>query len=206
MLCAGVTVYSALKRSNARPGQWIVISGAGGGLGHLGVQLASKGMGLRVIGVDHGSKAELVKESGAEHFVDVTQFPSDDKGEAISAHVRSLADGLGAHGVIVCTSSNAAYAQGVQFLRFNGTLVCVGVPENELQPIATAYPGAMILKHTTITGSAVGSRSDAIETLNFAARGILKSHVRTEKLEKLTDIFKDMEGGKLQGRVVVELP
>lgn len=205
MLCAGVTVYSALKRSNARPGQWVVIAGAGGGLGHLGVQLASRGMGLRVIGVDHGSKAELVKESGAEHFVDVTKFPSDDKGEAIAAHVHSLTDGLGAHAVVVCTSSNAAYAQAVQFLRFNGTVVCVGVPENELQPIATAYPGTLVLKHYTITGSAVGTRSDAIETLNFAARGILKSYVRTEKLDKLTDVFKEMEAGKLQGRVVVEL-
>lgn len=35
MLCAGVTVYSALRKSNALSGQWVVIIGAGGGLGHL---------------------------------------------------------------------------------------------------------------------------------------------------------------------------
>lgn len=205
MLCAGVTVYAGIKRSNTRPGQWIVISGAGGGLGHLAVQLASRGMGLRVIGVDHGSKEELVKASGAEHFVDVTKFPSDDKGEAIGAHVRSLADGLGAHGVVVCTSSNAAYAQSLPFLRFNGTLVCVGIPEHEPQAIATAFPGSMIGKHYTITGSAVGNRMDAIETLGFAARGIIKSHSRTEKMEALTSIFEDMANGKVQGRVVLDL-
>lgn len=206
LLCAGVTVYAALKRSGARPGQWVVISGAGGGLGHLGVQLASRGMGLRVIGVDHGSKADLVKESGAEHFVDITQFPSDDNGDAISAHVRALADGLGVHGVVVCTSSNVAYAQAMQFLRFDGTLVCVGVPENDMVPIATAFPGKMVGQHLTITGSAVGNRQEAIETMNFAARGILKSHLRTEKMDKLTDVFKEMADGKLQGRVVLELP
>lgn len=205
MLCAGVTVYSALKRSNARPGQWVVISGAGGGLGHLAVQLASRGMGLRVIGVDHGSKAQLVKESGAEHFVDVTQFPTDDKGEAIAAHVQSLTDGLGAHAVIVCTSSNAAYAQSMRFLRFNGTMVCVGVPEGDPQPIATAFPGRMVIGQQTITGSAVGNRADAIETLNFAARGIIKAHYQTEKMDALTSIFQEMEQGKVQGRVVLDL-
>ncbi|KAL4893333.1 chaperonin 10-like protein [Aspergillus ambiguus] len=205
MLCAGVTVYAALKRSNARPGQWVAIAGAGGGLGHIAVQLASKGMGLRVIGVDHGSKAELVKASGAEHFVDITKFPMDDNGEAISSHVKSLADGLGVHAAIVCTASNAAYAQALQFLRFNGTLVCVGIPENDPKPIASAFPAAMIGKHYTITGSAVGNRREAIETLEFAARGIIKAHFRTEKMDALTGVFKEMEQGTLQGRVVLDL-
>lgn len=205
MLCAGITVYSALKRSNTRPGQWVVISGAGGGLGHLAVQLASKGMGLRVIGVDHGSKEELVKASGAEHFVDVTKFPTDDDFKAISAHVKSLADGLGAHASVVCTSSNAAYAQALLFLRFNGTLVCVGLPEREPKPIATALPGRMVVNQYTITGSAVGNRRDAIEVLDFAARGIIKAHIRVEKMDALTSVFKEMEEGRLQGRVVLDL-
>ncbi|RJE27332.1 alcohol dehydrogenase [Aspergillus sclerotialis] len=205
LLCAGVTVYSALKRSNARPGQWVVISGAGGGLGHLAVQLASKGMGLRVIGIDHGSKEEFVKSSGAEHFVDLTKFPNDDQGVAIGDHVKSLADGLGAHAVIVCTAANAAYAQSVPLLRFNGTVVCVGVPEHDPQPISTAFPGKLITTHATITGSAVGNRTEAIEALNFAARGVIKSHFRTEKMEALTSVFKEMEEGKVQGRVVLDL-
>lgn len=204
LLCAGVTVYSALKRSNARPGQWVVISGAGGGLGHIAVQLASRGMGLRVIGIDHGSKEELVKESGAEHFIDITQFPKD-QGESLTKHVQSLTDGLGAHAAIVCTAANAAYAQALPLLRFNGTLVCVGIPENEPQAIATAFPFAMINKHATITGSAVGNRTEAIETMEFAARGIIKAHYRLEKMEALTDIFQEMAEGRVQGRVVLDL-
>lgn len=205
MLCAGVTVYAALKRSNARPGQWVVISGAGGGLGHLAVQLASKGMGLRVIGIDHGSKEELVKDSGAEHFVDITKFPRDDKGEALKKHVHGLADGLGAHAAIVCTAANAAYAQALPLLRFNGTLVCVGIPEHEPQAIATAFPNVFIGKHYTVTGSAVGNRTEAIETLDFAARGIIKAHHRIEKMDALTSVFQEMAEGKLQGRVVLDL-
>lgn len=205
LLCAGVTVYSALKRSNARPGQWVIISGAGGGLGHLAVQLASRGMGLRVISIDYGSKEGLVKESGAEHFVDITQFPRDDSGAALTKHVHSLADGLGAHAAIVCTAVNAAYAQALSLLRFNGTLVCVGIPEHDPQAIATAFPSAMVGQQWTITGSAVGSRKEAIETMEFAARGVIKVHYRIEKMDALTGVFKELEEGKMQGRVVLDL-
>ncbi|KAL2809609.1 alcohol dehydrogenase 2 [Aspergillus granulosus] len=206
LLCAGVTVYAALKRSKAQPGQWVVISGAGGGLGHLAVQIAAKGMGLRVIGVDHGSKEELVKASGAEHFVDITKFPIDDKFEAISSHVKGLTTGgLGAHAVIICTASNIAYAQSLLFLRYNGTAVCVGIPENEPKAVGTAFPGLFVGKHLNITGSAVGSCTEAIETMEFAARGVIKAHFRTEKMEALTDVFKEMDAGTLQGRVVIDL-
>ncbi|GAB1210387.1 hypothetical protein APSETT445_009179 [Aspergillus pseudonomiae] len=192
MLCAGVTVYAALKRSKAQSGDFVVISGAGGGLGHLATQIGSRGLGFRIIGVDHGSKADLVKENGAEAFVDITQFPKDDNGAAIAEHVKSLTNGHGAHAVIVCTASNIAYAQAIPMLRFNGSLICVGVPEGDLVPIATASPGPLVLKQISIEGSAVGNRRDALEVLDFVARGIIKPHVRTEKLEKLTSIFEEM--------------
>jgi propanol-preferring alcohol dehydrogenase len=52
LMCAGVTVYAALKRCKLRSGQRVGIIGCGGGLGHLGLQFALA-MGLRVVGVDN---------------------------------------------------------------------------------------------------------------------------------------------------------
>jgi propanol-preferring alcohol dehydrogenase len=46
--------------------------------------------------------------------------------------------------VIVCTASNKAYAQALDFLRFGGTLVCVGMPEGDSVPIAKAFPAALV--------------------------------------------------------------
>lgn len=176
-------------------------------------------MGLRVIGIDHGSKEQFVKDCGAEEFLDITKH--DDK--TIVEAVKKLANGLGASGVLVCTASNKAYAQAVDFLRFGGTLVCVGVPEGKLEPIASAFPTSVVFKQLTIAGTAVGNRKDAAEVLDFAARGVVKIQARVEPLEKLDDVsttlepalcnhmanrlypqvFQEMSSGKLIGRAVI---
>lgn len=199
LLCAGVTVYSALRKSNANAGAWVVIMGAGGGVGHLGIQFSAKGIGHRVIGIDHSSKQDIVLDSGAEHFIAV------DGTDDLAGAVKALTDGLGAHAVIVCTASNNAYAESANLLRFGGRVVCVGIPEGDLVPIKCAVPGPMINKELQIVGSAVGSRKEAIEAMDIAARGIVKTHFRLEKMEGLTGVFQKMERQMLKGRVVIEL-
>ncbi|KAF7531275.1 hypothetical protein G7054_g9042 [Neopestalotiopsis clavispora] len=202
LLCAGVTAYSALLRSQAKPGNWVVIAGAGGGLGHLACQIGTRALGLRIIGIDDKSKAEIVKKSSAEHFVDVTQFANDAE---IATHIKSLTDNLGAHGVVVCTASAKAYEQSVSFLRFNGTVVCVGMTEGEEAPIAGAKPASIVTQQYRIVGSTTGNQQQAIEVLDFAARGIIEAHVEIREMETLTNVFEDMHAGKLCGRIVVDL-
>ncbi len=113
--------------------------------------------------------------------------------------------GLGAKAVIVCTASNKAYAQALDFLGFGGTLVCVGMPEGDSEPIAKSYPAALVTMEHTIKGSAVGNQREALEVLDMAARGIVKTRLRTEKMENLTEVFEAMAEGKMQGRVVLDL-
>ncbi|KAK7708084.1 hypothetical protein SLS64_006906 [Diaporthe eres] len=156
-------------------------------------------MGLRVIGIDNGSKKDIVMDSGAEHFIDFTASKD------VTKEVMDLTGGLGAHSVIVLTAANAAYTMGMDLLRFGGTLVCIGVPEGDLTAISTAYPQILIGKSQKIVGVAVGNRKEAIETLELAERGIIKTHFRTEKLENLTEIFEQMHKGELTGRVVLDL-
>lgn len=204
LLCAGVTCYSALLKSGAAPGEWVVVSGAGGGLGHLACQIASRALGYRVVGLDSGGKRDIAMDSGAEHFVDFGAFASDAE---LAAHVKSLTgeEGLGAHAVVVCTAANRAYAQAVEMLRFNGTVVCVGIPEGELLPIATASPSRIAVQQLRIVGSAVGNQKEAIEVLDFAARGVIRSHFQIRKSGELTKVFEEMNAGTLQGRVVLDL-
>jgi propanol-preferring alcohol dehydrogenase len=65
ILCAGVTSYKGLKETEAKPGQWVAISGVGG-LGHIAIQYA-KAMGLSVAALDvTEDKLALAKATGAE--------------------------------------------------------------------------------------------------------------------------------------------
>lgn len=205
LLCGGVTVYAALKKSRASPGDWVVIAGGGGGLGHLAVQLASRGMGYRVIGLDVSTKEELVKSCGAEIFLDILSFPQDDGGDTLSAEIKKHTGGKGASAVVVCSGSNAAYAQGLKLLKFNGTLVCVGVPRGLPVAVAHAYPHYMVAQQLALVGSTVGNRKDAIEVLDMASRGLVTTHVQTAAMDHLPHFFGQMEDGTLNGRGVITM-
>lgn len=87
VLCAGITVYKALKSANLMAGHWVAISGAAGGLGSLAVQYA-KAMGYRVLGIDGGEgKEELFRSIGGEVFIDFTK-EKDIVGAVLKAGVK----------------------------------------------------------------------------------------------------------------------
>lgn len=73
------------------------------------------------------------------------------------------------------------------------------------QAIATAYPQFLVAKAQKIVGVAVGNRKEAIETLQFAERGLVKTHFTTAKPEELTSIFERMDKGEISGRVILDL-
>lgn len=147
-MCGGVTVYTALKRSNVQQGHWVVISGAGGGLGHLAIQYA-RAMGAKVLALDAGSKRDFCLELGATEFADFTAFATDAE---LAGHVQKIT-GKGANVVVVCSSNNRAYAQAISFLGFRGVLSCLGVPEGSPIPIQCANVGDMVAKELTIFGT-----------------------------------------------------
>ena len=121
IMCSGATIYRGITEAGLKPGNWVVFSGAGGGVGHMGVQYA-KAMGMRVIAVDGGSdKEEMCKKIGADHFVDFTKV------EDVAAEVVKIADGMGAHGLIVTASNGAAYRGGTGMLRTSGVMMCIGL-------------------------------------------------------------------------------
>lgn len=155
-------------------------------------------MGMRVIGIDSPSKKDLITECGAEVYI------NHEDGNAEEEVMRATG-GLGAQAVLVLTAANGAYASAMGLLRYGGTLVAVGLPEGEMKPIATAFPSIMVAKALSIVGVAVGDRKDAVETLEFAERGIVKTHFRLAKMDELTSVFEEMESQKLKGRVVLDL-
>lgn len=125
LLCAGLTMSGALgKLKDVPENDWIVIFGSGGGLGHVGVQIASRLDKFRVIAVDTGAtKRNLSLKCGAERFVD---FETED----VEAVVKDLT-GEGAAAALVVPGSEAAFALAPSLVRNMGTILTIGLPRND---------------------------------------------------------------------------
>lgn len=188
VLCAGVTVYKGLKETDTRPGQTVVISGIGG-LGHMAVQYA-KAMGLHVIAVDIADdKLKLATSLGADIVINAAETDP----------VAEVQKDGGAEGVLITAVSTSAFKQGVGMLGRGGTMSLVGLPPGEFPlPIFET-----VLFRKTIRGSIVGTRADLEEALDFAAEGKVAPHYTTESLNDINSIFDRLEGGKIDGRIVM---
>lgn len=191
VLCAGVTTYKGLKETEARPGEWVVISGIGG-LGHLAVQYATA-MGLNVVAVDINDEAlQLAKQLGAGLTINAkTQDPA----EVVQREIG------GAHGALVTAVSRSAFSQALGTLRRGGTCALVGLPPGDFPtPIFD-----VVLKRLTIRGSIVGTRNDLREALSIAADGKIHSRVELQPLDAVGSVFQRLREGTVNGRVVLNL-
>lgn len=194
LLCAGLSMYGSITRAGLKRGEWLVLTGAGGGLGHLGVQIARE-KGLKVIAVDSGQKKrDLCLRLGATAFLD---FRHDD----IEKEVKGLTNGYGAHAV-VCTAGPSAYAQALRLLRNCGTLVCVGLVTEKL-PVS---PFEMLQRALRIIGSSVGTPQHLEELLQMAIESKIIPMVEVRDFDDLGKVLRDLAGYNIAGRVVVKIP
>jgi propanol-preferring alcohol dehydrogenase len=194
ILCAGVTTYRGLKRTNARPGQWVAVVGIGG-LGHLAVQYA-RAMGYRVAAVDVADgKLRLARKLGAELTVN---------GKEKNAP-QLLQDRIGgAHGAIVTAVAPQAFEQAIAMLRPAGTVVFSGLPGGDKDMIRTSI-STITNGELSVRGSNVGTRLDLAEAVAFAANGLVAARIRKAPLERINAIFDEMRAGKVLGRMVLNL-
>jgi len=192
ILCAGVTTYKGLKETEARPGEWVVISGIGG-LGQVAIQYA-RAMGLHVAAIDIAAdKLALARSAGAEIAVDA-RSP-----DAVADILRIT--GGGAHGVLVTAVSPPAFSQALRVVRRRGTVSLVGLPPGEFAtPIFD-----VVLKRITVRGSIVGTRRDLDEAIAFAVEGKVRSEIKTAPLSEINTILANLKAGKIEGRMVLDI-
>ena len=191
VICAGITTYKGIKETEAKPGEWIAISGCGG-LGHLGIQYA-KAMGLHVCGIDvDDGKLAHAKRLGAEIVINAKI--------GNPAAILKKEIGGGAHGVLITAPSLPAFKQGVEMTRKHGICVLVGLPPGEFPlPLFDVVANCV-----TVRGSFVGTREDMAECLQFAADGKVKADIELQPLSAINTIFERLEKGEVPSRVVLD--
>jgi alcohol dehydrogenase, propanol-preferring len=189
---AGLTPYHAIRRSWPKlgPTATAVVIGIGG-LGHMAVQILKATTAARVVAVDTKEEAlDLARSLGADHVVA--------PGETAAKEIRGITDGRGADAVFDFVGSDATLQLGVATSRPLGDLTIVGIAGG-------SYPlGFFSLPYEVSIQSVYwGSRSELVELLDLAARGLVHAEMTIFPLEKAPEAYRALHDGTLSGRAVV---
>lgn len=189
-MCAGVTVFNALRHSGARGGDVVAVHGIGG-LGHLGVQYARQ-MGFVTVAVGRGKDKEaLARKLGAHHYVDSSA------GDTVAELQK-----LGGARVILATAPNAkAISEIVDGLSVNGTLL---VPAAPTEPLTlSVFP--LIMGRRSIAGWYSGTARDSQDTLEFSAASGVHPMIEKFPLTRVVEAYEQMHSGRARFRAVLTM-
>ena len=190
LLCAGVTTFNALRHSGAVPGDVVAVLGIGG-LGHLGIQFASK-FGYKVAAVGRGSEsAALAKKLGASVYID----------NKVTNAAEALQKLGGAQVILATAPSSKSMTDVIDGLAPNGKLLVVGA---SMDPIEVT-PIQLISGSRTVQGWAGGAPTDSEDTLRFAELTGVRPMIETYPLEKAPEAYARMMSGTAQFRVVLTM-
>jgi D-arabinose 1-dehydrogenase-like Zn-dependent alcohol dehydrogenase len=187
LMCAGITTFNCLRNSGARAGEVVAVLGLGG-LGHLGVQFASK-MGFRTIGIARGKDKEpLAKQLGAHHYID--SQTNDPAKELLK---------FGGAKVILATVTNADAMSAVEGgLAVNGTLMLIGaVPSLQVSPLQ------LLTYRQSVKGWYSGMAIDSQDTLAFSVLTGVRAMNEVYPIEQVAEAYERMLSGKARFRVVL---
>ncbi len=190
LLCAGITTYNALRHSGALPGDLVAVLGVGG-LGHLGIQFASK-FGYKVAAVGRGPEnAGLAKKLGASVYI-------DSKATNAAGELRKL----GVAQVILATApSSKAMSELIDGLGPNGKLMVVGADMDRIE----VTPPQLIFGSRSIQGWSSGTPTDSEDTLRFAELSGVRPMIEKYPLAKAAEAYARMISGNAQFRVVLTM-
>jgi D-arabinose 1-dehydrogenase-like Zn-dependent alcohol dehydrogenase len=188
MMCAGVTTYNALRNSGAREGDIVAIMGVGG-LGHLGIQFASK-MGFKTIAIARGNdKEQLVKKLGAIHYIDSkSQNP-----------VEELLKLGGAKIILGTGPGGKALSSVLGGLAVNGKLITIGASDEPLE----VSPNFLLSGRRSIIGWNSGTSIDSQDTLSFSVLTGVRSMNEVFPIERAAEAYELMMNGNVRFRAVL---
>jgi D-arabinose 1-dehydrogenase-like Zn-dependent alcohol dehydrogenase len=189
----GTPWHAFTKRMRLQPGERVIITGAGGGVGVHAIQLA-RFMGASVMAVDIGkAKLEAARKWGADIVVDPTD--SD-----FSKVAREWTNGQGAEGVLELVGADTL-TTSIRSLGKGGRLVIVGFHTGSE---FTVQAGEMVANEFEILGSRNVTKLELQEVVNLvAAERITPVVTGSFPLESAESVHKDLQAGLVTGRVVL---
>jgi propanol-preferring alcohol dehydrogenase len=189
---AALTPYHAVRRSLGKlgPGTTAVVIGVGG-LGHLGLQVLKAVTATRVIAVDGRDSA---RAQASALGADLVLEPGPDTAERI----REATGGRGADVVLDFVGSDETLATAAAAMRQLGDLTIVGIAGGTLPVSFFGLP-----YETSVQTTYWGNRSELVEVLDLAARGLLHAATTIYPLEEAVSAYDALAHGRIDGRAVI---
>ena len=189
LLCAGITMYSPLKKWKVKKGMNVGIVGLGG-LGQMGVKIA-KALGAKVI----------LFTTSENKVKDGLKFGASDV--CISSKEEQMAKYMGQLDLIVNTVA-ASHKLDVylNLLKKDGTMTLVGAPD---QPHPSIEVFSLIFKRRRLAGSLVGGLKETQEMLNFCAKHKIVSDIEAIKMDYINEAYARMLKSNVKYRFVIDM-
>lgn len=189
LLCAGITVFSPLRRYAVIQGPRVAVLGIGG-LGHLGLQFAAR-LGATVTALSStAAKRDDARRFGAAEFLDTSDAAAMQKAR------RSL------DFILSTVNVDLPWGDYLKLLRPGGTLCFVGAAPSNLG----IRPGELIGGQRTVTGSNIGGRAMMADMLNFAAQHGVRPRIEARPMGEVNAALERVAANHARYRMVLENP
>lgn len=187
LLCAGITLYSPIKKWNVAPGMKVAVMGLGG-LGHMGVKFAVA-MGAEVTVLSHSPLKETdARAMGAHHFVSTKNLEN----------LKPLAKSFDL--ILNTVSAELDINDYLNLLTLDGTLVVIGLPG---KPYAV-HAGTLLNGRRRIAGSMIGGIPEMQEMLDFCAKHMIVSDVEVIKADYINKAYERTVASDVKYRFVID--
>ncbi|CAI0419752.1 unnamed protein product [Linum tenue] len=190
LLCAGITVYSALRYYGLdRPGMNLAVVGLGG-LGHVAVKFArAMGAQVTVISTSPAKKDDAIQNLGADSFL-------------ISRDQEEMKAAMGRFdGIVDTVSADHPLVPLIGLLKTNGKLVLVGAPTKPLE--LPAFP--LLKGRKMVGGSGIGGMKETQEMLDFAGKHGIAAEVEVIPVEYVNKAMERLEKADVKYRFVIDV-
>ncbi|HZW19982.1 NADPH:quinone oxidoreductase family protein [Noviherbaspirillum sp.] len=198
--------FALMERGQYRTGETVLVTGAGGGVGLAAIQIA-KALGATVLaGVRHEAHAQLARESGADHIIDLGV---DNLKEEVRRQVHAVTDGRGAD-VVLDPLGGDVFDASLRAMAWRGRMVVIGFAAGRIPTIKANY---LLVKNIAVSGlqwSDYRERDPAwvrrVQDELFAlyAAGKLKPKVmRAFPMDQFAEALSLVKHGKVNGKVVL---
>ncbi len=188
LLCAGLTAWSALKKTRVGPGRSCLVIGCGG-LGQYAIMIA-KVFGARVIACDSDpAKLEIARFRGADETVRA--------GESAAQSIKDLG---GADVVINFAPSPKVWDTIAGAVNPLSDVVAVGIVHDPV-PLSMMW---LIDGGHRVTGSSVGGRQELRDLLAFTTSHNLAIDVEAVALMDVNAALDRLAAGNVKGRIAID--